>query len=68
MWSWYPKLNEEYGHDGQCNLWEYYHRKIVHVMSFPVRCGTPRGSSQLGRYGLVKLEARKSGQEAPSLL
>jgi hypothetical protein len=33
-------------------------------MLFPVICGTPRGSSRLGRYGLVKLEAPKNGQEA----
>jgi hypothetical protein len=30
--------------------------------------GTPRGSSRLQRYGLVKLEALKNGQEAPSWL
>jgi hypothetical protein len=35
---------------------------------FLVICGMPRSSSRLGRYGLVKLEAPKSGQEAPSLL
>ena len=29
---------------------------------------TPRDSSWLGIYGLVKLEAPKSGQEDPSLL
>jgi hypothetical protein len=31
---------------------------------FLVICGTPRGSSWLGRYGLVKLEAPKNGKEA----
>jgi hypothetical protein len=35
---------------------EYYHIWIVHVMSFPVICGTSRSSSRLRRYGLVKLE------------
>ena len=37
-------------------------------MSFPVICGTPRGSSRLGRYGFVKLEAPKNGKESPSWL
>jgi hypothetical protein len=34
------------------------------MCSISVICGTPRGSSWLGRYGLVKLEALKNGQEA----
>jgi hypothetical protein len=44
------------------------HRWIVLIVSFLVICGTPRGSSRLGRYGFVKLEAPKNGQEAPSWL
>jgi hypothetical protein len=36
--------------------------------TFPMICGMPRSSSWLGRYGLVKLEALKSGKEAPSWL
>jgi hypothetical protein len=35
---------------------------------FPVIGGTPHGSSRLRSYGLVKLEAPKNGQEAPSWL
>ena len=62
------KIIKEYGHEGQCNCREDYHKWIVHVVSFLVRCGIPRGSSLLGRYILVKLEAPKSGQEAPSWL
>jgi hypothetical protein len=37
--------------------------ELAHT-SFLVICGMPRGSSWLGRYGLVKLEAPKNGQEA----
>jgi hypothetical protein len=33
---------------------------------FRVRCGIPCGSSWLGRYGLVNLEAPKSGQDDPT--
>jgi hypothetical protein len=63
---WDPKLIKEYGHEGQRNCREDYHRWIVHVVLFSMICGTPHGSSQLGRYGIVKLEAPKIGQEAPS--
>jgi hypothetical protein len=35
---------------------------------FLVIGGTPRSSSWLRSYGLVKLEAPKNGQEAPSWL
>ena len=47
---------------------EDYDRWIVHVMMFLMICATPRGSSRLGRYNFVKLEALKSGQESPSWL
>jgi hypothetical protein len=66
VWFWYANLSKEYGQEGKCNYRENYHMQIVNVVSFLVRCGTPCGSSQLGRYGFVKLEAPKSGQEAPS--
>jgi len=68
VWFWYLNLNDKYGHDSQCNYMEDYHIWIVHVMSFPVKCGMPHGSSRLGRYGIVNLEAPKSGQETPSWL
>jgi hypothetical protein len=45
------------------------HRWIVLIMScFPMIGGMPHGSSWLGRYALMKLEAPKNGQEAPSWL
>jgi hypothetical protein len=37
-------------------------------MLFLVIGSAPHGSSQLRSYGLVKLEALKNGQEAPSWL
>jgi hypothetical protein len=46
----------ENGQEGQCNCREEYHRWMVHVVPFLV-IGMPRGSSWLGRYGLVKLES-----------
>jgi hypothetical protein len=61
MWYWYPKLNEEYGHEGHCKSRHDPHKWIVVVISFLVICGTPRSSSWLGSYGLVKLEAPKYG-------
>jgi hypothetical protein len=56
-------LNEDFGHKEKYKCRKCPHRWIILVVSFPVICGTPRGSSWLGRYDLVNLEAPKSGQE-----
>jgi hypothetical protein len=37
------------------------HRWIFLIMSFPMVGGTPRGSSRLRRYALLKMEAPKYG-------
>jgi len=68
VWLWDPNVVEEYGHEGQCECRWDTHRWIVLVISFLVIGGMLRGSSGLGRYGLVKLESMKNVQEAPSCL
>jgi hypothetical protein len=44
---------------GKTILW------IVHVMTFPVVCGTSHNSSQLESYGHVKLENPHESSRSP---
>jgi hypothetical protein len=55
VWFWYPKLNEEHGHEGHSKCKKEPHRWIILFVLFPMICGTSCISSRLWRYDFVKL-------------